>query len=322
MKMEVHTFVQKFNTGLVPSSSQASADLPVSVVLEGEQEHQKQAFYLFESFARRNPMFYSAYEVMLYDEEIERASNNNVPKDNVILNSAKAYSTRQFESIFARVMDNIANNLLWRGQVTYCFFFSEAYADKYLVASFQQGFLWGLFGKYWHLGSLMRIRQWEKGHLSIRASGAWRIKIPRQLGGPRGFRRILKGLARIPSEPPFGDWFSRDQQLACLALNYITKKSDVYRPRIANNWGWDLDSFLGKNGTELYYFYRQMRQKWARALIREHIVCELNELLCQLGIQSKIIVQGWPTSEEILEAQKRLLNGTLSFNEAMERYWI
>jgi hypothetical protein len=53
--------------------------------------------------------------------------------------------------------------------------------------------------------------------------------------------------------------------------------------------------------------------------MREHIIKEINDLLVRLNIGSMIVISGLPTSDEILEIRKEMLDGRISFGKAFER---
>ena len=58
--------------------------------------------------------------------------------------------------------------------------------------------------------------------------------------------------------------------------------------------------------------------KWAQAVLREHIVAELNGLLRELGLQAELVVQGLPTAVSVLSVRERMVRGEISFLEANE----
>jgi hypothetical protein len=67
----------------------------------------------------------------------------------------------------------------------------------------------------------------------------------------------------------------------------------------ANLQSLGLESSRLATGTvnRIFCFCKMVTFRWAQAVLREHIVMELNCLLCRLGIDCKIIVTGLPTAE-------------------------
>tara|TARA_R110002094_G_scaffold104762_1_gene103998 strand:- start:166 stop:369 length:204 start_codon:yes stop_codon:yes gene_type:complete len=62
-----------------------------------------------------------------------------------------------------------------------------------------------------------------------------------------------------------------------------------------------------------------IRMNLSKALLRENIINKLNVLFNKLGIDSKIVIKGLPTSDEIRNALSDLEAGTLGLNEALKQ---
>ena len=67
--------------------------------------------------------------------------------------------------------------------------------------------------------------------------------------------------------------------------------------------------------TEFYMFYRTIKFEQSQAILREHIVMNLNELLTKLRIGAKIEIGGIPTSEDFLKMREEFLNGNIKFED-------
>jgi hypothetical protein len=64
-------------------------------------------------------------------------------------------------------------------------------------------------------------------------------------------------------------------------------------------------------------FSRRLQWKRAQALLREHLISELNELLRRLGIGSQLVVAGLPTAEGLAQTIRKLQRGEMSVDQAM-----
>lgn len=88
--------------------------------------------------------------------------------------------------------------------------------------------------------------------------------------------------------------------------------------RVTAKWGWDRRDHSDRNTTEFYRFYRMLKFKWAQAVLREHILAELNELFSRLNMEVTLAIRGLISSQEIEAIRSRMLNGDVSFAEAYD----
>ena len=59
--------------------------------------------------------------------------------------------------------------------------------------------------------------------------------------------------------------------------------------------------------------------RYAQAILREHIIQEINQLLAILAVKCKIIVIGLPTAKEILQIRNDMQKGDISFTEVSDK---
>lgn len=65
--------------------------------------------------------------------------------------------------------------------------------------------------------------------------------------------------------------------------------------------------------TEFYTFYKMLSFRYAKAILREHIIQEINQLFDRVSIKCKLIIVGLPTSKEILQIRKKCIKEILLF---------
>jgi hypothetical protein len=70
--------------------------------------------------------------------------------------------------------------------------------------------------------------------------------------------------------------------------------------------------------SEYYYVAHSLQFMRSQALVREHIVAELNNLVRRLGVSSAIRVEGLPTAALIAENIVKLEKGEVSFTTVLQ----
>ena len=154
--------------------------------------------------------------------------------------------------------------------------------------------------------------------IGIPASRMWHIKLPRELGTPSQHRAMLAALSR---QEPIAGFALQDGRLGTgegYEFGVHHRASDIVTERATKAWGTipSLQQIAGT--TEFYYIARQLQFLRAQALVREHIVTGLNELLTRLGVTAGIRVDGLPTAAVIGEYIAKLEKGETSFTKALE----
>jgi hypothetical protein len=155
----------------------------------------------------------------------------------------------------------------------------------------------------------------------ISAKDVWKIEIPRRLGGYSSYKRLLRGFKRVPDVGP--DFLTSDLKQRQFTPNFdpgaYFDAQVQYISRITRGWGWNRRDFSLKYDTEFYTFHRTLRFKWAQALLREHIITELNSLLKNYRIDAAINLTGVLTSGEIAVIRTDVMLGKLHYGEALKR---
>ena len=162
---------------------------------------------------------------------------------------------------------------------------------------------------------------WNKAYVIIPKKDIWTVAMPKELGGYRGHRAMLKKLLLFPDPiPPFlVDEVSRSGWQTNFDSQSYVRETAFFVAKATTRWGWNQRDSDLENWGEFYDFYRTLTLKWAQACLREHIIKELNQLFLRLHIDAEIVVRGLPTAWEILRIRKQMCEGKISFIEAFKK---
>jgi hypothetical protein len=158
----------------------------------------------------------------------------------------------------------------------------------------------------------------EPEAIRIPTARMWHIRLPSELGTPKQHRATLIALSRQEPIPGFA---LQDGQLGAregYEFAVHRRASDIATERSTRAWG-TIPSLQQVAGTtQFYYIARQLQFLRSQALVREHVIAELNKLLVRLGASASIRVEGLPTAAVIAEYIAKLENGETSFTLALK----
>jgi hypothetical protein len=163
-------------------------------------------------------------------------------------------------------------------------------------------------------------RRWARGrrYTLLPARLAWVVRVPRELGGPRGYRKLLSRLTAMSASAP--EFWNRDLSEGKFTPEFpfgdYNGMRMAYVARITHRWGWNRRDSSGTYDTEFFFFYRGIRFRRSQALLRDHIAAEINRLLTRLSISARIQLEGYRSPTEIGELLDRALSGSLHYGEA------
>lgn len=194
----------------------------------------------------------------------------------------------------------------------------DGLTDKKLV-HLPYGRIVKLFNNYIQLVPLSDWKRNEKKFYVIPADRIWHIKLPRKLGSPRSHRRLLKRLAKLSA--PMPEFTHKDGDLGQSAnYDFVLHhdKKELAVEQLMAKWGSIPSLRQLKHTTEYYYIVHNLQFLHSQALLREHILSEMNKLIARLGVDNKIMMSGLGTSTDIDEAIKKLEKGEIGFSEALK----
>ena len=181
------------------------------------------------------------------------------------------------------------------------------------------GKVFKLYGRYVQVVPYSDWKRGEKKFYIIPSSRIWHIKLPRKLGTPRQHRKMLKRLNALSQ--PMPEFALKDGSLGSSVKYDFTnhrQNKDIAVEQTTSTWGSIRSLSRIQGTTEYYYIVNRLQATHSQALLREHIFSEVNKLLKRLGVKNSVKIDGLKSSVEILEAIKKLENGTVSFSEAMD----
>ncbi len=176
-----------------------------------------------------------------------------------------------------------------------------------------------LFNSYVQIVPTKNWKRGEKKFYVIPSDRIWHLKLPRKLGTPRAHRKMLKRL-NLLSEP-MPEFALKDGELGSSAkydFSVHHHLKDLAIERTTSGWGSIRSLNQIKGTTEYYYIVNRLQSAYSQALLREHIVKEINALLLQLGIKNTIEVEGLALAKDIKATIPKLEKGEIGFDKALE----
>jgi hypothetical protein len=175
---------------------------------------------------------------------------------------------------------------------------------------------------YWQIVPKKDRDEIGKRFVSIPRDRIWRLTLPRRLGSPRSHRRLLRQLEALssPSMPAFALKNPFDQGRSVgYEFGVHRAAADRLVERATRRWGttMSIQRPIG-DSNEYFFIARRLAFLEAQALLREHLVAELNLLLRRLKIDASVKIDGVSTASEIAATLKRLHRGEISFAEALD----
>jgi hypothetical protein len=159
----------------------------------------------------------------------------------------------------------------------------------------------------------------EPAELEIPAVKMLRLTLPAALGTPDEHRALLRELVKLSTPMPKfaleSPELGRDSGYDFAAHH---RAQEVAIERAMAKWGTVPSVRRLKGTTEYFFVVRTLQFARSQALIREHIIQELNLLLRRLGVERTISVSGLPAAQAITAAMESLKRGETDFKSAME----
>jgi hypothetical protein len=229
------------------------------------------------------------------------------------------YDRHDLAGIVCDAVEETARHLAWEGCAVYEVIRDDS--DSSHIHGFTSRRLIRLPGGFLQVIPRGDWELWKKKWNFIPASKVWYFEMPSSLGGREGYRTVLRKLRQFERlGPPF--WrqdMERGKQSKSFDFQLYVRNTDIYLGRVTRAWGWNRRDWSQERSTEFFSFYKIVSFRWAQAVLREHIVNELNRLFARLRIACQLRINGLPTADDILMTKKELLDGKISFGLAAER---
>jgi hypothetical protein len=280
INQNVHMFTQDVQLALMPIGGRTEKHKEFRVTLEGSQGEREKAEQLIGEIAE--------------------------------------YDGHDLAGMVCDAVEEVARNLSWKGCAVFEIIRDD---DSQHIWGFTSKGLWKLPGYFLQIIPRGDWDLWKKKYVVVPASKIWYLEIPPSLGGRKGYKNILRRLRRFERIGPefWRKDLERGIQSTGFDLQRYMRNGEIYYGQVTKTWGWNRRDWSQERCTEFYTFYKLLRFSWAQAMLREHIVGELNGLFVRLGIECELKVTGLPTPYDILQTNSELLEGKISFGTASDR---
>jgi len=236
-----------------------------------------------------------------------------------LLGQIGRYDRRNLAGMVCDAIDEIARHLAWEG----CAAYELTRGDDGIhhIVGFTSKGLWKLPGLFLQVIPRGDWGLWKKRFVVIPASRVWYFEMPEALGSRKGYSGVLRQLRRFEHLGP--EFWRNDLEQGIQSRDFdfqaYVRNTDIYYGQVTKTWGWNRRDWTQDRCTEFFTFYKMIRFKEAQAILREHIVAELNGIFARLGIDCDLQVKGLPTPEDIRQIQRELAEGKVTFLAASDR---
>jgi len=282
LNLGVHMFIQDVHLGIIPIGAGRGGRSNYSVNISGGSNEQKRVVTLLECLARRD--------------------------------------RHSLEDLFSDALEAIVLRLAWHGRAAYEIVHDKGDASAYLLHDFTPQRLFGVFGYLLQIIPKQDRDLWGKTFTLAPSRDIWLISLPKLLGGSRGYRATLKKLGKFDTLGP--RFWRNDLERSSVGTHFefvkYVRESEIYTFRSTRRWGWNRRDFSTKNWTEFSQVFRSLTFKWAKAVVRQHVISEIKKLLVRLEIDADLHVSGLICPHEILRIRREMAKGNIAFAEALE----
>jgi hypothetical protein len=229
------------------------------------------------------------------------------------------YDKYEISEMVCDAIDNIVRYLVWGEGLSVYEIINDG--EDIHVNNFTNKRLYKFF--LWYLQVIPRgdWSFWKRKFTFISKKRIWKIEIPQELGGARGFKKILKKLKKYNHLGP--KFYKEDLEKGFRTENFdfmeYVRSSDIYFNKVTHKWGWNRRDLSQEKSTEYYTFYKILSFQYAQAILRDHLIQEINNFFDCLEIKCKLVVIGLPEPKEILGIKNDLHEGKISFTAASDR---
>lgn len=143
------------------------------------------------------------------------------------------------------------------------------------------------------------------------------ITAPKELGGKRELKSIIKRLAKLSGTvtPSFHIPSMERNEVTGFDFNTYVDRKYMEEAILTKKYGWNQRNYQDKHILEYYSMHRYLVAANATAMLRQHILQELNKALNNNYVKSgvEIVLEDLPTTETISKDFEKLQKGNLKF---------
>lgn len=135
----------------------------------------------------------------------------------------------------------------------------------------------------------------------------WVLELPKEIGGSCKYISLLNKLSLVKNISPtfVNDILESNLKSGNIISDLIfdhTKYHDTANKliiQLTRHIGWNDRDTSMKYSTEFYVVYKHTKFMYTQSIIREHILCQFNNLLFKVGLDCKVSIPGLQKSDEI-----------------------
>jgi hypothetical protein len=238
-----------------------------------------------------------------------------------LCSSLAQYERYDLVEVICDAVEQVALHLAWYGYAVHEIINDDEDNSKYYLYSFTSKSLYRFLGYFIQWVPKKDYEYFKKHYVIIPSKDIWEISMPSILGGTSGYKRMLSGLKRFEHIGPKFWRNDLENQIQTKGYNFqeYVRNTEIYYTKITKRWGWNRRDYSQRNCTEFFTIYKGITFRWAQAVLREHIISEINKLLPRLQVDAKIIVSGIPSSADILRIRQELIKGKVDFQMAYDK---
>lgn len=246
-------------------------------------------------------------------------SNEDREKALQLIGEIGRYDRHGIAETVCDAINEIVRHLAWEGCAAYELIHGNDGSQH--IWGFTSRRLWKLPGFFLQAIPRGDWDLWKKKVVVIPASRIWYLEMPSALGGRKGYISVLKRLRRFNHLGPefWRKSLEHGDRSGEFDFQRYVRNSEIYYGQVTKKWGWNRRDWSQERCTEFFTFYKMLRFKRAQAMLREHVVAELNGLFVRLGIKCELQVTGLQTSEDIQQTELELAEGRITFGAASDR---
>lgn len=236
-----------------------------------------------------------------------------------VLGSIGRHQWPSVDELVCDVAETIALYLAWGGAAAFEILIEENRAT--VLHNLTTRRLWRLPGCYLQVVPFSDWKVLKRRFAVIPAAQLWYVNMPGVLGGRFGHKTMLNRLGKCEILGPrfWRSDLERGKPERHFDVREYVRNAHIYCGLLTKHWGWNRRDWSQEWSIEFFTFYKAITFHWAQAVLREHIIAELNLLMVRLQIRCSVNVVGLPTSTEIMRVRNRLEEGTISFGDAFDQ---
>jgi hypothetical protein len=252
-----------------------------------------------------------------------------------LLQALKSHHGRpsNFTEAVCDYIDEVAHYIAYSGKAYYeiVYYYEKADSNKMVGFSFENipnHCVKDVLGKYWQWipHSIRHEQDISADRIIILPTNSIvKYVMPKELGGVRNHKKLLSELQWLSkcTIPDFAmEHMSSQKQTPGYDFTTYNTNQSIYLTALTRKNGWNARSTYSNKMLECYEIYRYLTFEKTKAILRKSILEQLNKSIKAIGgvmgFEATIVIQGMLSPQDYIDNINKLLQGTLSFSEAVD----